>query len=171
MKVLTRKIPGLLQNIAPKKIIHANAKKIQLWKNLKKKISGHPNRDFGQHIVYFSYFWDFLWHREWIDIYNFSTILISFLFFLSKKIFSLVRWNKKLIKKIFRRENWFEKKYSIGASRRKANSVKRLHTTTQSPPSQYTFNPYPGFFGTITERVFWKKNPDSSLVTSQLGLR
>ena len=33
------------------------------------------------------------------------------------------------------------------------------------------FNPYPRFFGTITERVLWKKNPDSSLVTSQLGLR
>ena len=32
-------------------------------------------------------------------------------------------------------------------------------------------NPYPRFFGTITERVFSKKNPDSSLVTSQLGLR
>ena len=32
-------------------------------------------------------------------------------------------------------------------------------------------NPYPWIFGTITERVFWKKNPESTLVTSQLGLR
>ena len=34
-----------------------------------------------------------------------------------------------------------------------------------------TFNPYPVFFGTITESDLWKKNPKSSLVTSQLGLR
>ena len=33
------------------------------------------------------------------------------------------------------------------------------------------FNPYPWIFGTITERVFWKKNSESALVTSQLGLR
>ena len=33
-----------------------------------------------------------------------------------------------------------------------------------------TFNPYPPFFGTITERTFWKKNPKTMLVTSQLGL-
>ena len=33
------------------------------------------------------------------------------------------------------------------------------------------FNPYPVFFGTITESDLWKKNPKSSLVTSQLGLR
>ena len=32
-------------------------------------------------------------------------------------------------------------------------------------------NPYPVFFGTITESDLWKKNPESSLVTSQLGLR
>ena len=32
-------------------------------------------------------------------------------------------------------------------------------------------NPYPRFFGTITERVFWKKYPESSLVTSQLEIR
>ena len=34
-----------------------------------------------------------------------------------------------------------------------------------------TLNPYPVFFGTITESDLWKKNPKSSLVTSQLGLR
>ena len=33
------------------------------------------------------------------------------------------------------------------------------------------FNPYPWIFGTVTECVFWKKNPESSLVTSQLRLR
>ena len=41
----------------------------------------------------------------------------------------------------------------------------RLHLLKSAP----SLNPYPVFFGTITERVFWK-NPDSSLVTSQLGL-
>ena len=34
-----------------------------------------------------------------------------------------------------------------------------------------TINPYPRFFGTITKRDFWKKNPESLLVTSQLGLK
>ena len=38
-------------------------------------------------------------------------------------------------------------------------------------PLYFFLNPYPVFFGTITERDFWKKNPKSSLVTSQLGPR
>ena len=33
-----------------------------------------------------------------------------------------------------------------------------------------TLNPYPWIFETITERVFWKKKPELSLVTSQLEL-
>ena len=37
--------------------------------------------------------------------------------------------------------------------------------------TQPDLNPYPVFFGTITESDLWKKNPKSSLVTSQLGLR
>ena len=32
-------------------------------------------------------------------------------------------------------------------------------------------DPYPWIFGIISERVFWKTNPESSLVTSQLDIR
>ena len=41
----------------------------------------------------------------------------------------------------------------------------------RSEDFQGLFNPYPVFFGTSNESDLWKKNPKSSLVTSQLGLR
>ena len=31
------------------------------------------------------------------------------------------------------------------------------------------FNPYPGFFGTITERIFWQKNQSTETYTNLLN--
>ena len=50
-------------------------------------------------------------------------------------------------------------------------SVHNLNLDNKNQVITFILNPYPVFFGTITESDLWKKNPRSSLVTSQLGLR
>ena len=49
--------------------------------------------------------------------------------------------------------------------------ISAMDRSKLGPWNENSLNAYAWIFGTITDRVFWKKNPESSLVTSQLGLQ